>query len=141
MNSRSVLGCIFAGLTTLLALVGAARRERVTICGKRFELASPISFENDRVCIEIVIGVAGNPATFDDFMAIQGNLVARRLSLLDPVDVDAAALSRKGIRQLAFCSKSLPIQQQGEFVVRLEGLSLPRLIAHLNKAVQSGDAA
>lgn len=94
--------------------------EEITIQGKTFELAGPIKFNGDRVCFEIAL----RRQHFADFMAVQENLV-NKLSERRPVDVEAAALTAKGISQLVFVSKSIPVHRlRGDFVVRLEGMLL-----------------
>jgi hypothetical protein len=69
-----------------------------------------------------------------DFMTIAGDLIARSLSYRRLIDVESAALTAKGIDQLVFISRSIPIHRlQGDFVVRLEGGLLSDVDALLRK--------
>lgn len=96
-------------------------REEITIHGKTFELTGPIAFNGYRVSFEIAL----RRQLFTDFIAIAGDLIARSLSERRLINVEAAALTAKGIGQLVFVSKSIPVHRlQGDFVVQLEGLLL-----------------
>lgn len=101
--------------------------EEITIHGKTFELAGPIKFNGDRISFEIAL----QRQRFDDFVAISGDLLARSLSERRLISVKAAALTAKGIGQLIFVSKSIPVHRlQGDFVVQLEGM-LPSAVDDL----------
>ncbi len=66
-------------------------------------------------------------------MTVQEDLV-NKLSERHLIGVEAAALTAKGISQLIFVSKSIPIHRlQGDFVVRLEGM-LPSAVDDLLRA-------
>ena len=96
-------------------------REEVTIHGKTFELTGPIKFNGDRISFEIAL----RRQHFTDFVTIGGNLLARSLSERRLIDVDAAALTARGISQLVFVFKGIPVHRlRGDFVVRLEGMLL-----------------
>jgi len=112
-------------------------RSSIAIQGKTFELTRPIIFTGDRVCIEIVVGMPG--VLSPDYAAIQKDLVPRSLSECRRIEVEAAALTEKGITQLVFVSQGIPLySQNAEFVVRLEGV-----LPHNVEAVMTpqGDAA
>jgi hypothetical protein len=105
-------------------------REEITIHGKAFELTGPIAFNGYRVSFEIAL----RRRLFDDFIAVAGDLVARSLSERRLINVEAAALTAKGIGQLVFVSRSVPIHRlQGDFVVRLEGVLLSGVDTLLRK--------
>ena len=105
-------------------------REEITIHGKTFELTGPVAFNGYRVSFEIAL----RRRLFDDFIAIAGDLVARSLSERRLIRVEAAALTAKGISQLVFVSRSIPIHRlQGDFVVRLEGVLLSDVDTLLRK--------
>ena len=104
--------------------------EKVTIHGKTFELAGPIEFHDHTVSIEIVL----RRRQMVDFVTVAGDLIARSLSERRLIGVDAAALTAKGINQLVFVSRSIPIHRlQGDFVVRLEGMLLSDVDTLLRK--------
>lgn len=105
-------------------------REEITIHGKTFELTGPIAFNGYGVSFEIAL----RRRLFDDFIAIAGDLVARSLSERRLIRVEAAALTAKGIGQLVFVSRSIPIHRlQGDFVVRFEGMLLSDVDTLLRK--------
>ena len=105
-------------------------REEITIHGKTFELTGPIAFNGYRVSFEIAL----RRQLFTDFIAIAGDLIARSLSERRLINVEAAALTAKGIGQLVFVSRSIPIHRlQGDFVVRLEGMLLSDVDTLLRK--------
>ena len=98
----------------------------ITIHGKTFELTGPIKFNGDRVSFEIAL----RRQHLTDFMTVQEDLVTK-LSERRLISVEAAALTAKGIGQLVFVSKSIPVYRlQGDFVVRLEGM-LPSAVDDL----------
>ena len=104
--------------------------EKVTIHGKTFELAGPIEFHDHMVSIEIVL----RRRQMVDFVTVAGDLIARSLSERRLIGVDAAALTAKGINQLVFVSRSIPIHRlQDDFVVRLEGVLLSDVDTLLRK--------
>lgn len=95
--------------------------EEITIHGKTFELTGPIRFNGDRVSFEIAL----RRQHLADFIAISGDILARSLFEQRLFRVEAAALTAKGIGQLVFVSKSIPVHRlQGDFVVQLEGMLL-----------------
>ncbi len=104
--------------------------EEITIHGKTFELTGPIKFNGDRVGFEIAL----RRQHLADFIAISGDILARSLFERRLIRVEAAALTAKGIGQLVFVSRSIPIHRlQGDFVVRLEGM-LPYAVDDLLRA-------
>lgn len=129
MNRRSVLGGIAAGFASLFAFSFGSvlpfpppaiqRRETIIIHGKIFELVEPISFDNAKISIAVKVGVPGEPHTFNDFLAINSDLVTWNHLRSS---VKAKELTRRGISQLIFVSKSIPLfTPQGECVLHLEG--------------------
>jgi hypothetical protein len=140
MNRRSVLGGIAAGFASLFAFSFGSvlpfpppaiqRRETIIIHGKTFELSGPIEFHDHMVSIEIVL----RRRQMVDFVTVAGDLIARSLSERRLIGVDAAALTAKGINQLVFVSRSIPIHRlQDDFVVRLEGVLLSDVDTLLRK--------
>jgi len=104
--------------------------EKITIHGKTFELAGPIEFNDQKISLEIAL----RRRQMADFMAIAGDLIARSLSERRLISVEAAALTAKGISQLVFVSRSIPIHRlRDDFVVRLEGMLLSDVDTLLRK--------